>query len=757
MRFVVAALLLANSGLLSLAAELAGWRAAEPSPGSGVTLVRAGGAEWRLALMGGKPFAEIVPVQDYYRRASFTFRIQREIPGPVWLSVGYLDRGYGLVSISRAVPQRDMRGIAMLNSGRVRHAVFRLEGTLSGEIRVFGARRLDSLSITGTEPPAEPLPEARPAFALKRPMDLVMSAGADAQTPEGLPDALASLRNLLPLVKALGFNGVESYVKWNFVERSRGAFDWSYYDAVVAEIEKHGLKWFPLLIVGSAYALPEWFYESRDNLPYICLEHGMKTDIPTIFAGTQDRYVQRFLAEFGTHYGARPSLLGVRLGPSANYGEAQYPATGAWGYQGRRLHTHIGYWAGDPQAGAAFRTWLQRRYVSPGDLNRAWGTAFASFDDVRTFLPVTALTPRMRLDFSTWYLDAMSEWCEKWARWAREALPHTSIYQSSGGWGAVEIGTDYAAQTKSMAKLGGGIRMTNENDSYLNNFGNTRLAASAARFYGAKFGTEPAGFSSMRGVVGRIYNATVNDAGHLFFYEGNLTGNDQAVGAWLKYAPLLDRRAAPAAEIAVYFPDTANKMRDDTLRYLRASALLQRIHALRPVADFDLVSEQMIADGALDRYKVLVIVWGNVIEKAPLDGIAAWVGRGGVLMVPDREFAREGGVQTVEGDVSVYRRWQAGETGKGRVLLFTGHTEPFSAYVRFVREELRKVLGLRLELRAALLMRKPDEVYWTVLANGSIALLNYGDDPAQVVFADRRAVMLQPYTIWLSGASHRKE
>ncbi len=578
-------------------------------------------------------------------------------------------------------------------------------------------------------------------------MDLVITAGADAPTVEGLPDALAYLRNQLPLMKALGFNGIESYVKWNFVERTPGVFDWSYYDAIVAEVEKHGMKWFPLLIVGSAYALPDWFYESGENVPFVCLEHGKAIEIPTIFAGTQDKYVKRFLTEFGKHYGDSRSLLGIRLGPSGNYGEAQYPATGAWGYKGRPLHTHIGYWVGDPKANENFRGWLTGRYSGIEALNKAWATRFASFDEVRTFLPVTANTTRMRLDFSTWYLDAMSEWCEKWAVWAREVMPRTSIYQSSGGWGAVEIGTDYAAHSKSMAKLGGGIRMTNENDSYLNNFGNTRLAASAARFYGAKWGTEPAGFSSMRGVVARIYNAIVNDAEHLFFYEGNLTGNDQAIGAWLKYAPMLDGRGRPCAEIAVVFPDTANKMRDDTLRYLRASAYLQRVHTLRAVADFDMVSEQMIVDGALERYKAVIMVWGNTMEKAALDRIGEWVKRGGVVFYPDRELSREGPLQTVEGDSSVYRGWQAGETGKGRARLFAGQTEPFSAYTEYVRRELPKVESLSPAVKAAVTMRKPDDTFWAQMEDGRAVLLNYGDEAAVVTLTGGRTVTLAPYSI----------
>lgn len=728
-------------------AELANWNA--DGAGRGLALSRSEECNWKIIQTGGRRWAELAPVNDYYRRAAYSFKVEGEFKGAAWLTVEYLDKGYGLVSLNQAVAHKHMSGIARLNTGQPRRAIFRLDGKAGGEIKIYGAPLLGSVTLTDTEPAKPSLPAVEPVFRLKRPMELVISAGADAPTPEGLPDALAALRNQLPLMKALGFAGIESYVKWNFIETSPGVFDWSYYDGVVAEIEKHGLKWFPLLVVGSAYTLPGWFFESADNRKYVCLEHGIPIEIPTIFAGTQDKYVQRFLKEFGRHYGSRPSLLGVRLGPSANYGEAQYPASGAWGYQGRPLHTHIGYWAGDPDASKAFRSWVSRRYPGIEAVNKAWGTRFAAWDDVHTFLPLTALTSRMRVDFNTWYLDAMSEWCEKWARWAREAMPSTSIYQSSGGWGAVEIGTDYTAQTKSMAGLAGGIRMTNENDSYLNNYGNTRMAASAARFYGARYGSEPAGFSSKRGVVNRMFNALVNNADHLFYYDGNLTANDQAIEAWLKYAPLLDRRARPRAEAAIYFPDTANKLRDDTLRYLRASAFLQRVHAMREIADFDFASEQMIRDGALERYKVLVVVWGSITEKDVIEKLGAWIRQGGVLIYPDRELSREGGFQTVEGDAAEYKRWKAGDTGSGQALLFSGHTEPFSAYARYVQEELARQPKLSREFRDAVTMRKPAGMYWTLLEDGSLALLNYGDERAAVTFAGGGAASLEPYSIWL--------
>ena len=681
---------------------------------------------------------------DYYTRDALTVSLQPvTAAGAVWLNLTYEDIGYGVISIPGA---RQVWGYARLNTGGTRHASFRLEKP-AATVQVYGLPAVVSAVLTTKEPVREPIPTVEPAIHVDPKMDLVISSGADANSIEGLPQSLDTVRNLLPLSKALGFNGIESYVKWNFVERKPGEFDWSFYDALLDEMDKNGLRWFPLLIVGSAYSLPEWFFNSPEMVGYECLEHNERIEIPTIFNHNQDKYVRRFLLEFGKHYANRKTLLGVRLGPSGNYGEAQYPATGAMGYRNRGLHTHLGYWAGDAGASVVFRTWLRERYPSIAALNTAWVTEYRSFDDVKTFLPQTAHTSRMRLDFSNWYMEAMSDWCDQWAKWAREAMPRTSIYQSSGGWGAVEIGTDYTAHAKSMAALHGGIRLTNENDSYLNNVGATRLAMSAARFYGAKIGSEPAGFSSVRGVEGRLYNAITNNAGHLFYYHGNLFDNDQAVEAWIRQAPLLNQRAKPAAEIAVFYPDTDNRLNDEVLSKLKASAFFQRIQPLRSVTDYDFASEQMILDGALDRYKVLIVAWAHTTEKPVLERIARWVEAGGVLIYPERQHARDGGFFTVEGDKTIWTAWQKGDTGKGRVIFFRGHPEPVHYYISFLRDELRKLEALSGATRAALAMDKPEESYWCLLEGGKLALMNYDDEPSTIRLADGRTLQIAPYTI----------
>ena len=736
------------------AAELARWTAGQPPKAEGLALVKGKDADFRIEAAGTAPVAALVPVKDYYSRARFLVRVDKPVTGRVWLAVNFLDRGYNLIQVSAPGAGRDQWGVARLNSGKFRTAWFALENPKfehsiepGADIQIQGVERIRWIALTGEEPPREPLPKVEPALKLKRHIDLVMSAGADARTLDGLPGALATLRNTLPELKALGFNGVESYVKWNFVERSRGVFDWSFYDAVVDEIERHGMKWFPLLIVGSAYALPDWFYKSGELDGYVCLEHGVKIDIPTIFNDKQVPYVRRFLSEFGKHYGPRNVLLGVRLGPSANYGEAQYPATGAWGYRWGGIHTHIGYWAGDPDATLVFRAWVRSRYKTVTALNEAWYTRYGSFDEVKTFLPETAQSPRMRVDFGTWYMDAMSDWCEKWAVWAREAMPNTAIYQSSGGWGAVPIGTDYTAQAKSMAKLKGGIRLTNENDNYLNNFAATRMASSAARYYGARLGFEPAGFGSARGVMARLYNTFTNGADHLFYYEGNFFGNDQATKLWVRHAAMLDRRARPAPGVAVFYPDSANKLSDEVLRYRLASAYFERVHMLRRKMDFDYASEQMILDGALDRYKVLVFLWGRVAEKPVIEAIDRWLRAGGVILYPERQQQREGILGTPDGDMTTAQGWQKGDTGKGKVIFFQGYAEPPHYYIEFVRDTLRDLPQLSPAIRRALRIEGGRELFWSLSPAGSVTLLNYDDRPAAVKFPEGKTLVIEPYHI----------
>ena len=120
-----------------------------------------------------------------------------------------------------------------------------------------------------------------------------------------------------------------------------------------------------------------------------------------------------------------------------------------------------------------------RLYV--GAVNDAWQEEFTDFDQIAPQLPEKYCTRRGRLDMTEWYTRSMTQWCDFWAKAARAAMPNTRIYQSAGGWGYREAGTDFTALSESMRDHAGGIRLTNETDSFAQNYYATRLAATAAR------------------------------------------------------------------------------------------------------------------------------------------------------------------------------------------------------------------------------------------------------------------------------------
>ena len=726
------------------AGPLARWEAGQPS--GAIQLEPSADSEWRIQTVDQTPVARLEHSKDLYKRSAYHVRLPALPKAKLWLKIQFLDRDFGLIHLSPTIAQSRQWGIARVDSGQLRHAVFLYDQeALPDRIVIEGLDYLRAIEVTEVEPELSQAPLVEPRVKFAIPSQRVTSAGGDLGNPKLLAEVLAGLRNELPLVRALGFNGVESYVRWGAVERRRGVYDWRYYDGLLEEIEKHGLQWFPMLLAGSGYALPEWLYNSTNNVGFRCLEHGLVHDTQSIFYPFQREYAQHFIAEFGKHYGQRKSLLGIRLGPSGDYGEAQYPAKGP-GYGFREGHTHIGYWAADAYAQADFRKYLEHKYGQIGRLNAAWDSSYPAFQNVQTFLPPTAVSARKRLDFDDWYMGAMSAWCEQWALWARQALPHAVIHQSSGGWGPVQIGTDYTQQARSMAKIGGGMRLTNEGDDFPDNFTITRMAVSAARFYGIALGFEPGGFGSKRGVMARLFNAITTDAVHLFYYLGNLTGNDQALEAWLKYSPLLDQRARPLIDVAAFYPDTAIKLDDELLRYRWASTYFTVGRSMREQFDFDYASEQMVLDGALDRYKVLVFLWGAVTEKPVLEKIDRWVRDGGILVFAPNP---RGLPATVEGDTSIAKKWATEDTGKGRVVLWHGDLIPSQAYAKFVHDEIVKTPSIRPEIRAALQMQKPSTVFWSVLENGRLALLNFDSRQATIRITEGRSVRIPAYEMSL--------
>ncbi len=677
---------------------------------------------------------------------------------------------YALVNVN-GKPAKAVAGYTCCNTGRLRKGAFLFTPENADEmsatvcIDVFGMPKIKSLYINEGRDEAiinaakadrvKPY-EIKTPFNLKKPLQLIATVGADtpSYTPENLENALENMREQLPYIKSMGFGCFESYVKWNFIEKEQRVYDWSYYDTVLELARQYGLKWFPLIIGGSAYALPEWFREKIEGFRgFECQEHQTENNVPTIFNEHQNEYIKRYLYEFGKHYEGNESLYGVRLGPTGNYGESQYPATGNWGYKGHPEHMHIGWWAHGREANGRFLKWLFDKYKTADNVSKQWQEHIESFEEIKTFLPSRATVLRKRKDFVDWYVQEMTDWCNRWAVWMREYLKSHDIYQSAGGWGFCEAGTDFTDQTKGMCAIGGGIRATNEDESYELNFAITRMLSSAARFYNVPFGSEPAGYSTARGIVNRLYNIIVNNGQHLFYYSGNFICCDESEALWLKYAKLLDLREEPVIDVAVLYPDTMTKITDSSIRWLDGSSFFSQVFSLRRKLDFDYCSERMINDGALEinRYKALVFLTrnheGEYIEEEVLNKIDAYVKKGGVVICPVLRSNAKPGPQTLEGDKSVFERWRAGDTGKGRVVLINALREPLDAYIDDVAQELLQLKDLSALTREMLLAQKPRGVYMSALKSGKLALYNDLMSNAQIVLSNGKKTEMEPISI----------
>ena len=462
-------------------------------------------------------------------------------------------------------------------------------------------------------------PETLRQVAVKRDPGMALTFGNDA----GAADAA--------LFKALTVTSVESYVDWAGVEPSKDQWDWSRWDKQVLILKKAGLKWVPFLIAGPAYATPLWFQNSADSLTYRCLEHGKESKVQSLFNPALRPQVERFLRAFADRYRDAGVIESVLLGVTGIYGESIYPAGPEGGWTARLTgdyHNHVGWWAGDPYAVVVFREAMENKYGRVKRLNAAWGTYYAGFDEVTTFLPEKAPSDRARADFVEWYQQVMTDWAVFWVKATRKVFPKNEIYLCTGGDGNPNLGADFTAQTAAIARFGAGVRITNEGSDYTHNFSVTREVATATRHYGSFCGFEPASKVDAGGVVARIYNATASGARQLHDYTPNTLGQGvEALDSFRKNAIWLTPRQPRNLLVALYLSRETWALDS---RAIGRTLSLSR--TLRDATDLDFVTRRSLADGHLRGYGVLVLAASSVVEPESAEVIERWVRKGGILI-----------------------------------------------------------------------------------------------------------------------------
>jgi len=607
---------------------------------------------------------------------------------------------------------------ASLMHGENNHADFRL--CLSG-LAVRG------ITVSPRKPagfnPDEPLDaDTLRQFQVARAPGMEVTFGSDASPEQA------------QLFKALSVTSVESYVDWAGVEPAEDRWDWSKWDKQTAVLKRAGLKWVPFLIAGPAYATPLWFQNGPHSHAYRCLEHGQESKVQSLFNPEWRLYVDRFIKAFAGQYRDAGVIESLLLGVSGIFGESIYPAGNPKGgtqsgWTARLTgdyHNHFGWWAGDPDAVAAFRAAMKKHYGTIAALNEAWKTSHTGFEDVAPFVSEQAPSDRARADFVEWYQQAMTDWVVFWVKTTRKYFPQTEIYLCTGGDGTPRLGADMTGQIAAIASEG--VRITNEGSDYARNFVITREVASATRFYQTFCGFEPASRVDERGVVARIYNATASGARQLHYYTDNVMANAAALQNFKANAAWAVPRQ-PHVDAAFYLSRETWALAPDALG--RAHNLAVQ---LRDVADLDFMTRRSVADGYLRGHGLLVLAESPVLEPPAAAAIETWVKDGGVLVVitakdelpgsrlydqtawRDRLLVSRPAMEYSPEAVKAATR----AVGSGRTIYLTGDSKAITPIARLVGTLLEKPADGRLDHRFATEVN--DGVLWYDAAAASIHL-----------------------------------
>jgi len=441
------------------------------------------------------------------------------------------------------------------------------------------------------------------------------------------------------LVKSLGFSHAQTDSDHLTVnEPEPGHWDWTNADAGLAAMQRAGMKWqyFPHF-----HWPPEWYRKNAKFVPSIGLRSNRKLAAMSIWSPDIVPWFEHCYSALAQHYGhGNDKLYAIYLGIHGDFGETIFPM--GWHPAEKKYFGDNGtgladFWCGDDYARNDFRQRVRSKYGPLAKLNAAWGTHFKDFAEVD--YPPTAYqagaliadTPEGRrywLDFIQWYYDSMTRFTGEVCRIARHNFP-TSLLEIPVGGGNENImyGQDTTALPKIARQFAVHVRSTHGGyapfpEAYA---GMIKRIATPCKIYGVPHWLEPPGSITPDGEVSRIMEAL--SCGNFGFWDWGANPVNNA-NVFREYTNFFTREK-PVTDVALFFPTTDHRLRPD----IDFPRRLQAVGAqLRDVMDFDMVDEELTADGALQRYRALVWVEGRFIEERTLQAIAAWIKKGGVLV-----------------------------------------------------------------------------------------------------------------------------
>jgi beta-galactosidase len=179
---------------------------------------------------------------------------------------------------------------------------------------------------------------------------------------------------------------------WSRVEPEPGRFEWGWLDRAVQALADAGLQ---IVMCTPTATPPKWLVDQDPDMLAVGADgRARRFGSRRHYDFSSDRYLaqaERITRAFGERYGAHPAVV-------------------AW-QTDNEYGCHDTVVSHSAQAVRRFRLWLQQRYGSVAELNRAWGNVFwsqeyASFDEVDSpAATVTEPNPAHRLDYKRFASD----------------------------------------------------------------------------------------------------------------------------------------------------------------------------------------------------------------------------------------------------------------------------------------------------------------------------------------------------------------
>lgn len=448
------------------------------------------------------------------------------------------------------------------------------------------------------------------------------------------------LAQIIQDAKTVDAQKIEDYLGWAVVEPKEGQWKWDTYKENARAITSNGFKYVPFVWMQN---LPHWVRYNTSFPHSSCIEHGKDSEALSIFSPKTVEFYDRFFAETKKELGSQIDIL--RIGTPNDFGETTYPVGNAT-FAFPDKHLHPGFWVNELNARHSFQTTMQAKYFTIDKLNSSWDTNFSSFDSLE--YPKNASHRRWWLDFINWYHDSHTDKIGELADVVLKYFPTTPINLNFGFPDErIIYGQDLSGVTKKLAAKH--LYLRTPTGSMVPFFYTKRLSTAVNYYKPAGFSSEPVdGNASLEAIASAVFKDLTTNVTFHFDYVSNLVHGKELIAQEQK----LYQGIYPEIDSAIFFSTTGHRLDDSQAEQFYKGYpdnLVPLTEGLRDVIDYDVVDEQLITDGILSNYKVIIWPLNLTTEDNTLSQLHTWVENGGILVVGDLSS-----INTVEGNKGAF-------------------------------------------------------------------------------------------------------